>query len=83
MQIHDEISRRRRLAEFAGPIGLLAQNNPIMERVLMEYAYGNIITKEEALSRMVVMLATDWQEQQKRAFELAQCGVVPVVQPPR
>lgn len=48
-------ARRR---EIPRPILDLALVNPIIDRVVREFAGGQIITKTEALCRMVVVLAT-------------------------
>lgn len=68
----DEHQFHQRLRDFSGPISDAAMANPVINRVIKEYAHGAIITKEEALSRMVVLLAADWSarsEQAYRAYE--------------
>jgi hypothetical protein len=60
----------KRLGDFSGPIQDLSRDNPVIYRVICAYASGEIITREEALSQMVVMLAKDWTEQHKRLFDL-------------
>lgn len=45
------------------------------------YARGEIVTKEEALSQMVLTLAKDWQQVQQRAFELMALSTFPTIAP--
>jgi hypothetical protein len=71
----------KRAAEFAGPIAAISRNNPLIHQIIQRYAHGEIITKEEALSQMVVLLAKDWTEIQKRAYEMAALMTVPTVVP--
>ena len=66
----EEITFRDRCLSFEGPIMDASRDNPVIHRIIQEYAIGHIITKEEALSQMVVMLATNWQAQQRKAFEM-------------
>lgn len=63
-----ELSRTQamqRMAEFAAPIRNLAQQNALIRRIVECYAHGDIITREEALCRMVVELARDWEKSRK------------------
>lgn len=73
----DVYEHNKRVSEFNGPIMKTAIRNPIIHKIITMYAIGEIITKEEALSRMVVELAKDWKEEQRRACEaiLAQSTV--------
>ena len=60
-----------RMRDFSGPISDAARDNPTVNAVLDAYRAGAIITKEEALSKMVVLLAKDWGEQARANFEMA------------
>lgn len=42
-------------------------NNNIVNRVVMDYASGNILTREEAYSLMVKHLCMDWTTEMERA----------------
>jgi hypothetical protein len=53
----DRMEYERRMNEFRGPIQIVAFQNPIVHRIVEMYAHGEIITKEEALSKMIVLLA--------------------------
>lgn len=53
-----------------------------MYRIIEEYAQGNIITKEEALSQMVVGLAKTWTELQDRHIDLVRRSVFPPILTP-
>ena len=46
----------KRLHDFDGPIRDTALNSPIVNSIINMYVQGNIVTKEEALSQMVVQL---------------------------
>jgi hypothetical protein len=59
----------RRAAEFGPQISELSLHNPLIYEVIQQYARGMIITKEEALCRMVVELGQNWEEKQRQAFE--------------
>lgn len=61
--------RQKRLAEFNGPIAEIAVNNVAVNQIAQSYARGDIVTREEALSQMVVALARNWTEVQRRAME--------------
>jgi hypothetical protein len=76
MKAHDYYDRIR---SFSGPIADLGMNNPLVRQIMEQYAHGLIITKEEALSQMVVQLAKDWTELQRRAYEMAAYLTVPVM----
>lgn len=69
----------QRMAQFEPPIHEIAHNNVIVNRVLEMYARFDIITKEEALSQMVVLLAKDWKQEQDRYVALVSMGPPPVV----
>lgn len=51
-----------RLHEFPHEIRTLAETNTIIHRVIEEYAHGAIITREEALCRMIIILARSQQK---------------------
>lgn len=55
----------QRMAEFPGPIQNLAQQNPLIRSIVECYAHGTIITREEALCRMVMELSRNWEKQRK------------------
>lgn len=48
---------RERINQFPRQIVDLSNDNPIIHTVLQAFAHGAIITKEEALYRMVIELA--------------------------
>jgi len=66
----DEHARRNRMAEFNGPINDIALDNPIVARMIDCYAHGQIVTREEALSQMVVALANTTSDLQKQCMKL-------------
>lgn len=53
----------QRLNDFEGPIKEASINNTIVNECIHAYAHGSIITKEECLSRMVVLLTRDWKRE--------------------
>lgn len=59
------VQMMQRMAEFATPIQNLAQQNALIHRICECYAHGDIITREEALCRMIVELARDWEQVRK------------------
>lgn len=61
----------KREQEFTGPILSAARHNPIIAKVIHAYAHGEIITREEALSQMVMLLSKDWNEEKRKAMEFA------------
>lgn len=61
---------QRRYRDFDGPISELGMTNPLVNDVLQRYSHGIIITKEEALSQMVLGLARDWERTQLRYYEM-------------
>lgn len=75
----DQVNLRR--MEFRGPILDLGYNNPVIAKVIDAYAAGEIVTKEEALSKMVTMLAENWSEVSKRYFEMAMATSIPLTVP--
>lgn len=72
-----QMKKELRWREFSGPIMDLAMHNSIIRRILDCYVAGQIITKEEALSQMVVALATDWDERKKLSYDLALKATIP------
>jgi hypothetical protein len=58
-----------RCQHFRGPLEELAYTNPVVMNVIQAYARGDIITKEEALSQMVVMLSKDFGSMRDRYLE--------------
>lgn len=50
----------QRMREFNGPVMDAALNNPLIYTIIREYGMGRIVTREEALSQMVVLLCKDW-----------------------
>lgn len=75
----NEMIARERYNRFQELLSL-TNENVIVRKIVSAYANGDIVTVEEALSRMVVYLCTDWSEQQRRMFELVQAtaGVLKV-----
>jgi hypothetical protein len=67
----DKIKYYNRTREFCGPVEDAATDNPVIYAIIQAYAHGLIVTREEALSQMVVHLSRDWQEEQKRSVEMA------------
>ena len=65
----DRYEYEKRLREFDGPLARVAMNNPCVHRIVKLYATGEIVTREEALSQMVVQLAKNWDEAMKASFE--------------
>jgi hypothetical protein len=59
------------MREFNVPILDAANNNPVIYQIIKEYGIGRIITREEALSQMVVLLAKDWNQIKQQAFDMA------------
>lgn len=59
--MNERIEYEKRLREFDGPIARIAMNNPCVNRIVGLYATGEIVTREEALSQMVVHLAKDFR----------------------
>jgi hypothetical protein len=51
-----------RFHQFDGPIGDLYHTNPVVHRIIQMYVQGQIVTKEEALSQMVIDLAQNWDK---------------------
>lgn len=47
----------KRCHDFDGPIADIARDNPIVRCIADSYCTGMIVTKEEALSQMVVHLS--------------------------
>lgn len=63
-QMHD------RAREFRGPVEDAAIHNPVIYAIIQAYVHGRIVTREEALSQMVVQLSRDWREEQQRCFDM-------------
>lgn len=59
----DRLQQIERRKHFEGHILDLALHDPIVKRCVDEYSYGSILTREEALSRMVVMLSSTCSNQ--------------------
>lgn len=73
-----------RLNQFPKQITDLYGDDPIIHSVLEAYAHGGIITKEEALYRMVVELSRTTDSYKKdliRQVQLAGIAAFPVVNP--
>lgn len=66
----NEQDRRRRIAEFPDPVRVLGYHHPLVKSVMDSYAHGAIITKEEALCRMVVELAKSDTEQKDKIHKM-------------
>ena len=56
-----DYQKMQRLHEFDGPIAHIARQSASVRMLVDHYAHGSIVTKEEALSRMILAL---WQEVQ-------------------
>lgn len=56
------VQMMQRMAEFATPIQNLAQQNTLIHHIAECYVRGEIITREEALCRMIIELAKEKQE---------------------
>ena len=67
----NDIITRRRLLDFPDQIQELSRNNPIIYKCIQDYAHGRIITRDECLAQMIIMLAHDWGEQEERNYKLA------------
>lgn len=57
--------------EFDGPISVLAENNPGIQRIIKQYAFGEIVTREEALCQMILLLAKDWDRIKQETYNKA------------
>lgn len=57
---------QQRLAHFDGPLMHLIYDNTAVCRIAKMYARGEIVTKEEALSQMVIHLARNWEAEAER-----------------
>lgn len=55
MNVTEEQYHARR-AEFPDQIQILARHSEVVNRVILEYATGRIVTKEEAMCEMVLGL---------------------------
>lgn len=64
---YDEYEKR--MCSFDTPLLKAGDENPLVHRIMKEYAIGHIITKEEALSQMVVGLFKEWTDVHKRYCE--------------
>jgi len=65
----DEIAWRRRMQDFPERLIQIGHNNPVINRIVQEYAAGHILFMDEALAQMVVHLAENWSEVQRRSYE--------------
>ncbi len=68
---------RRRRRDFEGPIHEIGIHEPIVHRILMRYAKGEIVTKEEALSQMVVDLARNLDRRTEMLIKAEMLKVAP------
>lgn len=68
--------QRERAHHFDGPIMRIGMDNASVHRIISAYASGAIVTKEEALSQMVVVLAKDWTMEMQRAMDIAVSGLI-------
>ena len=66
----NEQDRRRRIAEFPDPVRVLGYHHPVVKAVMDSYAAGGIITKEEALCRMIVELANSDKVHKDKVVQL-------------
>ena len=66
---------RQRHSEFPDPIMQLAMYNPLIHRIIDQYAHGEILTREEALCQMVVNLANQNNDMEKNLMELNRLGL--------
>jgi len=67
---------RERYHRIPEPLSHIMHTNPAVHQVAQQFARGYIITLEECLCRMVVVLATDWKREHEKHMELimASCG---------
>ena len=67
----NELIRRERQQRWSELLALTGENI-IVRKVAEMYIHGDIITMEEALSKAIVLLCTDWLRQQQAMFEMVQ-----------
>lgn len=60
----------KRYNEFPQPIQMLGQQEPRVDRIIRLFVLGDIITKEEALCRMVIELSKDVEYQRRNMIEM-------------
>jgi len=80
MSARDYYNRLDRIPE---PIREIGQTNPAVSRICTEFAQGSIVTLDEALCQMVVLLARDWTEQQRKMYELVMLNTQPQILSPK
>lgn len=79
MRTTDELDYRARWQRIPEPILRVSHHNPLVHRIITQFAIGEIVTWEEALCQMVVGMARNWDEQQKRAFQQMMASMPPIV----
>lgn len=67
----------KRFRDFPEPIQELFQESPVVARVIQLYAHGDIITKEEALCRMVIELSKDVEHARRNMIEMMSRSAIP------
>jgi hypothetical protein len=72
---HDYI---RRASQFPERIQRIAADNPLINRIVQEYAVGNILTFDEALCQMVVLLAKNWDKERQAYLEVIRMHASPL-----
>lgn len=69
--IEHEITQGQRWCDTPLLIRDISKHNPIVRAIINAYMAEQIVTREEALCRMVVELSKDWRDEQRRAYETA------------
>jgi hypothetical protein len=69
-----------RFREFAPEIRLLSETNVPVKECIDAYVYGRIITKEEALCQMIMLLSKNWG-QQRAEYERLMMNLGPSIRP--
>lgn len=75
----EQIDYLTRARHFEGPIQRLADHNPLVHAIIEHYARGQIVTKEEALSQMVVQLGQACSTTQAQYVDLIRRSCLPPV----
>lgn len=60
------------------PIRELSRDNPVVFDVCNRFVNGQIVTWEEALSQMVLLLSKDWERQKRDYLDLVAMNVLPL-----
>ncbi len=70
-----------RVCEFPGPLRDLYQNNVVVNKIIDAYAYGSIVTREEALCQMVIALAATADSSVSELVRLHQLNCFATINP--